>query len=360
MVKEILSQNSLSQTELLENLTAWLQNAAPMLGTPTALQKFSSGQSNPTYKMQTTVGPDARFVLRTQPAGVLLKSAHAVDREYKVMHALKSSAVPVPEMIIACDDTAVIGQKFFIMREVAGETIFDPSLSGYEKPQRQALFFAQTDVLAALALIDPAQIGLDGFGKPDGYLDRQMGTWTRQYRASETDAISAMEFLIAHLPASLDASLDQQALPGFCVIHGDFRLDNLLITQQTDIAALIDWELSTLGPAFIDLSYWSAMLRMDAKWPIGGLGCIDRAALNIPHEAALIDRFCQRTGLHRPANWEALVAFQCFRFAAILQGVLKRHQDGNASADNAAAVGAQAAPVAALGADILADYLAQK
>ena len=161
-----------------------------------------------------------------------------------------------------------------------------------------------------------------------------------------------MEFLITHLEDALG-----EALPGVCVIHGDFRLDNMLLQNGTEIQALIDWELSTLGPAFVDLSYWCAMLRMDQRWPIGGLGGVDRAAIGIPAEADLVARFCHQTGYEKPAHWDALIAFQCFRFAAILQGVLKRHLDGNASASNAASVGGQAAPMAVLGANILRDYL---
>ena len=164
-----------------------------------------------------------------------------------------------------------------------------------------------------------------------------------------------MEFLLAELPNYIN-----EDVPGSCVIHCELRLDHLLIRDRFIIAAMIDWELSTLGPAFIDLSYWCAMLRMDAKWPIGGLGSIDRASLGIPDEAALVTAFCAKTGLERPANWDALIAFQCFRFAAILQGVLKRHLDGNASADNAASVGGQAKLVAGLGEDILSDYIAKK
>ena len=259
------------EESLLSSLTEWLQTAAPQIGAPINLDKFSSGQSNPTYSLQTNLGKqDGRFVLRTQPAGLLLKSAHAVDREFRVMKALGKTAVPVPGMIAACDDPDVIGMKFFIMREVEGETLFDPALAGYAGADRHALFHAKIDVLAALAQLDPIALGLEGFGKPSGYIDRQLGTWTRQYRASETEPIAAMEFLLAELPNCLDLEI-----PGFCVIHGDFRLDNLLIRDQIKIAALIDWELSTLGPAFIDLSYWCAMLRMDAKWPIGGLGGID-------------------------------------------------------------------------------------
>jgi aminoglycoside phosphotransferase (APT) family kinase protein len=334
-------------------LADWLQQAAPHIGTPISLSKFATGQSNPTYRLQTSHGAKGgRFVLRTQPGGVLLKSAHAVDREYRIMKALGSSAVPVPDMIAMCDDPKIIGVKFFIMREVDGKTIFSPTLDGYNMADRGALFFGQVGILAALAKLDPFSLSLQDFGKTSGYIERQLRTWTRQYRACETETIPAMEFLLKQLPACLAIEL-----PGLCVIHGDFRLDNLLICNQIDIAALIDWELSTLGPTFVDLSYWCAMLRMDSDWPIGGLGGVDRANLGIPEEAKLVDAFCEETGLHRPDNWDALIAFQCFRFAAILQGVLKRHLDGNASANNAASVGSQAKLVAELGANVLLQYL---
>ena len=340
-------------SHLLSRLSRWIEDNAATIGVPIAVDKFSAGQSNPTYRLTTDQdGARGRFVLRTQPLGPLLKSAHAVDREFRVMQALATSDVPVPDMIAICEDTSILGMKFFIMREVAGSTFFDPALPDHSTTERSQLFMAKVDVLAALATIDPLAVGLDGFGKQGGYLGRQMATWTRQYRASETQPIAAMEFLIDRLPDCLATEP-----PGFCVIHGDFRIDNMLVSDRIAIAALIDWELSTLGPAFIDLSYWCAMLRMHADWPIGGLGGIDRAALGIPDETALVTAFCQRTGLVPPANWDALVAFQCFRFAAILQGVLKRHLDGNASADNAAAVGGQASQVANLGAAILTDYL---
>lgn len=338
---------------LIGRMTPWLRDVVPQIGIPVKLEKFPVGQSNPTYRLHTNLhGQIGRYVLRTQPSGVLLKSAHAVDREFRVMQALGATPVPVPEMIALCDDSDIIGVKFFVMREVAGTTIFNPSLPGYSRQEREELFRSKVDVLATLAQINPLAIGLDGFGKPDRYLQRQLGTWTRQYRACETETLETMEFLVTALPDRLE-----KALPGFCVIHGDFRVDNLLIENHTGIAALIDWELSTLGPAFIDLSYWCAMLRMDCDWPIGGLGEIDRKSLGLPDEATIVEGFCQRTGLLRPVHWEVLIAFQCFRFAAILQGILKRHLDGNASANNAAAVGGQAKFVAALGADVLRTYL---
>ena len=338
--------------DLLAQLVPWLTQYAPQIGQPIDLTKFSVGQSNPTYELVTEKG---HYVLRAQPAGVLLKSAHAVDREFRVMAALDGTAVPVPKMIAECPDTDVIGRKFFVMEKVTGKAVFDPALANYTATDRARLYRKQTDILAALAALDPFAIGLDGFGKPAGYMDRQFATWTRQYRASQTEDLADMEFLITHLGEALE-----ETLPGLCVIHGDFRLDNMLLQNGTDIQALIDWELSTLGPAFVDLSYWCAMLRMDYDWPIGGLGGIDLATFGIPAEDDLVQLFCHQTGYEKPANWDALISFQCFRFAAILQGVLKRHLDGNASASNAASVGGQAVLVAVLGADILRNYFDTK
>ena len=339
-------------TDLLAQLAPWLAEHAPQIGPAVEMIKFSVGQSNPTYELITKQG---RYVLRTQPAGVLLKSAHAVDREFQVMAALDGTAVPVPKMVAECRDATVIGRKFFVMEKVTGKAVFDPALANYTATARARLYRKQTEILAALATLDPFAIGLDGFGKPAGYMDRQFATWTRQYRASQTKDLADMEFLITHLGEALE-----ETLPGLCIIHGDFRLDNMLLQNGTDIRALIDWELSTLGPAFVDLSYWCAMLRMDYDWPIGGLGGIDLATFGIPAEDELVQLFCHQTGYEKPANWDALISFQCFRFAAILQGVLKRHLDGNASASNAASVGGQAVPVAVLGADILRNYFDTK
>jgi len=336
-------------TELLAKLTPWLENFVPFIGLPQTMKKFSVGQSNPTYELKTTQGC---YVVRTQPAGPLLKSAHAVDREFRVMRALYNSAVPVPAMIAECHDTEIIGRKFFVMEKVEGITVFDPALPAFTPTDRAHLYRSKVNILAAMAMLDPSTIGLENYGRPSGYLDRQISTWTRQYRATQTDDLADMEFLIKHLSEALNSHM-----PGLCVIHGDFRLDNMLLKNEIKILALIDWELSTLGPAFIDLSYWCAMLRMDANWPIGGLGGIQRTQLGIPNECDLVQQFCVETGYQKPPNWEALVAFQCFRFSSILQGVRKRDLDGNASASNATAVGSQAAPMATLGANILRSHL---
>jgi len=337
---------------LLARINSWLAQIDAGIGNAKSLAKISIGQSNPTYRLKTDKG---RFILRMQPPGDLLPSAHAVDREYRVMEALQQTPVPVPRMIALCDDKEVAGVKFFIMEEMTGEVFMDPGLAALDIAARGRVYDAQIDILAALAGISPQDIGLHDFGRPSGYLERQITIWTKQYRSGETDHLDAMEYLIETLPGRF---ADHQ--PGLCVVHGDFRLDNLIIDTSAapKVSALIDWELSTLGPPFVDLSYLCAMLRMPADLPIGGLGGLDRQQQGLPTEKDMIARFCAHTGLGKPQDWEIWIAFQLFRFAAILQGVWKRHLDGNASAENAAAVGDQRKPVAALAAATLKEFLA--
>ncbi len=326
-------------------LRTFLQAHAPQLGALRQAVKFSVGQSNPTYKLSMDAGD---YVLRTQPLGELLKSAHAVDREHRVMKALGSGDVPVPPMILACEDLEVLGVKWFLMGLVRGQTLTDPKLPDHDRDMRRHIYEAQLDVLARLATTKPDELGLSDFGRPSGYLERQLHVWTRQYRASETQPIPAMEELITQLPARLPQDNNDVV-----VVHGDFRLDNLLIDKRGEVQAVIDWELSTLGPALVDLSYWCTMLRMDQNWPIAGLGGVDRSAIGIPSEDELISQFASKTGIAIPDDWHVWIAFHCFRFAAILQGIAKRVQEGNASADNAASVATQARPMAELGAEIL-------
>ncbi len=332
--------------DLPVGIKRWFDEHKLTWGQINDVHKISIGQSNPTYIITTDKD---EFILRSQPSGELLPSAHAVDREYRVMSALKASQVPVPRMLALSDDPTRYGVKFFLMEKINGETLVDPALPGQSPAERNHLYSNKISILTALSQLRPVDIKLDNFGRPDGYIDRQIAIWSKQYRMSETEKIPAMERLIAELPGKFE---DAQTLP-HTVIHGDFRLDNMIIDHEMNVAALIDWELSTLGPAFVDLSYWCAMLRMQHDWPISGLGGINRYPLGIPEEAQIIDAFCLGTGLERPAHWEYWIAFQLFRFAAILQGVKRRNIDGNASAKNAAAVGNQAAPVAALGAHIL-------
>ncbi|MGC6390655.1 MAG: phosphotransferase family protein [Alphaproteobacteria bacterium] len=343
------ARNPLEVPGAWDKLIAWLVQAGTDIGAITGTEKFSVGQSNPTYKITTSHGI---FVLRTQPSGPLLKSAHAVDREYRVMSALAGSNVPVPSMIAVCEDLEVLGVKWFLMGFVKGTTFTDPTLATLPSHQRSDLYFAQIDVLAALANTNPDLLGLQGFGKPTGYLERQYHVWTRQYRASEMETLPEMEFLIETLPKVMPV-YDHAC----CVVHGDFRLDNLLFDDNQNVLAVIDWELSTLGPPLVDLSYWCTMLRMQAHWPIGGLGGIDRAECAVPSESDLTSRFAEKTGITIPDDWEIWIGFHCFRFAAILQGIRKRVADGNASADNASEVGAQAIPVAKMGVEILSNGL---
>ena len=313
----------------------------------TDVSKIGVGQSNPTFIIKTN---DDAFILRSQPEGALLKSAHAVDREFRVMAALANSPVPVPKMIKLVDDREQYEVKFFLMEKIEGRTLMNPALPELSPSERNNLYLKQVDVLASLATLDITALGLEDYGGPQGFLDRQLAIWTKQYRAAETDHIPEMEMLITGLEGQFEDAL---ALP-HTVVHGDVRLDNMILTEDNvpEVASLIDWELSTLGPAFVDLSYWCAMLRMGHDWEIGGLDGLDRRQLAIPDEDELVAYFCQKTGLEKPANWEVWIAFQLFRFASILQGIKKRHQDGNASAANAEAVGKQALPVARLAAEI--------
>lgn len=338
---------------ILEQINLWLCQADAGIGQANTLEKLTTGQSNPTYHLTTDQG---QFILRMQPSGTLLPSAHAVDREFRVMQALKQTSVPVPIMISLCTDQSFAGVKFYIMENIDGMTIADPSLSVLNKADRHRIYDQQIDILAQLTCLDPDHIGLSDFGRPSGYLDRQIAIWSKQYRNSETEHLADMEYLMAKLPGQFD-TIDLK----LCVIHGDYRIDNLIISKDKphNVKALIDWELSTLGPAFIDLSYFCAMLRLPEDLPISGLGMRDRHQLGLPEEQDLIDQYCQQTGLTQPDNWQIWIAFQLFRFAAILQGVRKRHLDGNASALNAAEVGGQTNAVAALAAATLKQYLSE-
>jgi aminoglycoside phosphotransferase (APT) family kinase protein len=285
-------------------------------------------------------------VLRRKPPGNLLASAHAVDREFRVLRTLHGGPVPVAQPLHLCTDDGVIGSLFYLMSYVPGPIFWDPALPELTPQQRTAHFGAAVDALAAIANLEVAAAGLADYGKPGNYFSRQVTRWTSQYRSSETERLDAMEALIDWLPAAEPADDGRIAL-----VHGDFRIDNLIWNAQAPlIAAIVDWELSTLGHPFADIAYFCMALRLPRNPVLPGLAGLDRSALGIPAEADLIDRFSAASGLDPRPHWNFLLAFQFFRLAAIAQGVLKRAMQGNASNEQALAAGRMTRAIAELGA----------
>jgi aminoglycoside phosphotransferase (APT) family kinase protein len=330
-------------------LATYLEAHVPGFRGPLTASKFKGGQSNPTYLVEAASG---RYVLRRKPPGKLLASAHAVDREFRVLRALHGSAVPVAQPLHLCTDDGVIGSMFYLMGYVPGRIFWDPALPELAPELRSGYFNAAIDALAAIANLDVAAAGLADYGKPGNYFSRQVSRWTGQYRSSETERLDAMEALIAWLPAAVPADDGRVAL-----VHGDFRIDNLIWEPDAPaapghprIAAIVDWELSTLGHPFADIAYFSMALRLPRNPVLPGLAGVDRAALGIPMEAALVERFAASTGLDPLPQWNFLLAFQFFRLAAIAQGVLQRALQGNASSDHALAAGRMTRTIAELGA----------
>ncbi len=328
----------------LNQLNAYLAEFAPNIGTVTAAEKFKGGQSNPTFKLITDRG---EFVLRRQPPGKLLKSAHAVDREYRVIKALAGTDVPVPEVFHLCEDTQVIGSMFYIMALVDGTIFWNSALPEIETPTtRGAMYDEMNRVLAALHSVDIDAAGLGDYGKPGSYFERQLSRWTKQYRASELERIEEIESLISYLEQNLPQDDGQVGL-----VHGDFRLDNMMFdmsdVSQPKVIAVLDWELSTLGHPYADLAYQCMQLRLPANIAhAAGLGGLNRDELGIPSEQAYIKAYCERRGIDGIDNWTFYLAFSFFRLAAILQGVVKRAHDGNASSEKAMQLGAMVRPLA--------------
>ena len=314
---------------------------------PLTAEKFTDGQSNPTFLIRAASGP---YVLRRKPPGQLLKSAHAVDREYRVMAALTETDVPVAQVFHLCDDDSVIGSMFFLMEYVDGRVFWDPALPELTRPERSAIYGQMNQVLAALHRVDINQVGLADFGKPGNYFARQVSRWSKQYKASETETLGEMEHLIDWLPANMPADDGRVAL-----VHGDYRLDNILFHPTgTQAQAVVDWELSTLGHPFADLAYQCMQLRMSHDCVISGLDGVDRTALGIPTEEEYVAAYCKRLGIDTIPHWGFYLAFSFFRFAAILQGVKKRALDGNASSARATSYGELVKPLAEKAADLAA------
>ena len=307
---------------------------------PLTVEQFTGGQSNPTFRLTT---PAQRYVLRRKPMGVLLKSAHAVDREYRVMAALHGTGFPVPCMVALCLDDTVIGSAFYVMDCVEGRLLWDPTLPELARDQRAAIYDALNETTARLHATDYAQIGLADYGRPGNYFARQIDRWTKQYRASESAPIPAMDALIEWLPANIPPG-DETS-----IVHGDLRLDNLIFDPtEPKVAAVIDWELSTLGHPLGDFAYQLMAWRLDPE-TFRGLAGADLGALGIPDEAAHVAAYCARTGRNGIAHLDYYLAYNMFRLAAILQGIAKRALDGTASSANATETGARARRVAAAG-----------
>lgn len=306
-------------------LAPYLEREVPGFRRFIGLTKFGSGQSNPTYLVTADSG---RYVLRAKPPGQLLKSAHQVDREYRVMKALKGAGVPVPDMLHLSAEDSPIGRMFYVMSHVEGRIFWDPALP--EAPstdERAAIYDAMNATLAALHAVDVEAVGLADFGKPGSYFERQLARWSSQYRASETEAVADMDRLIAWLEKHLPPDDGVVTL-----VHGDYRLDNMIFApDHPHVVAVLDWELSTLGHPYADIAYQCMQWRLPHQSGFRGLGGVDRAALGLPSEDAYVEAYCRRRGIQRIDNWNFYLAFSFFRLAAICQGVYKRALDGNAS-----------------------------
>jgi len=330
-------------------LAAWLHANLPGFEGPISLESFKGGQSNPTYKLVT---PKHSYVLRTKPGPVakLLPSAHAIEREFKVMQGLHGTDVPVPHMHVLCEDESIMGRAFYVMAFVQGRVLWDQTLPGMSNAERGAIYDEMNRVIAALHTVKFAERGLESYGRPGNYFERQIGRWSKQYVASVTQPIDEMDKLMAWLPANMPASaMDANKVS---IVHGDYRLDNLMFhPTEPRVLAVLDWELSTLGHPLADFSYQC----MGWHIPPGtfrGIGGVDIASLGIPSEREYIHRYCDRSGLATPADlkadWNFYLAYNMFRMAAILQGIAKRVEAGTASSEQAKINGAGARPMAEL------------
>jgi len=307
------------------------------------VEQFKGGQSNPTYRLSAADG--RKYVLRRKPPGKLLPSAHAVDREYKVIAALHPTGFPVARPHALCEDDSIIGTAFYVMDYVEGRVLWDQGLPGMSKQERFAIWDELNRVIAQLHSLDYRALGLETFGKPGNYIERQVARWTKQYQASETEPIAAMNDLIAWLPKNIPPET------GTTVVHGDYRLDNVIYHRsEARILAVLDWELSTLGDPLADFAYHC----MSWHIPPGqfrGIAGLDLAALGIPSEGEYIAMYCKRAGRAgiEQSHWDFYMAYNLFRIAAILQGIAKRVVDGTAASDHARDAGARARPMAELG-----------
>ena len=327
----------------LARLEPWLREQIPSLDAALSVEKFAGGQSNPTFKLS---AGDTHYVLRRKPPGELLASAHAVDREFRVLDALRDTDVPVPNAIALCTDDSVIGSMFYVMEHLEGRIFWDQAVPEVNNEERTAIYDEMNRVLAALHRVNVDTVGLTDYGKPGNYYARQIGRWTKQYRASETEAVAEMEALIDWLPNHIPEGDETVAL-----VHGDYRLDNMIFhPREPRIIGILDWELSTLGDPLADLAYQLMAWRFPREGGISGLEGLDRSSLGLPSDEDYIAAYCHRTGRDGIDNWPFYMAFCFFRIAAILQGIKKRAQIGTASSAEADSRAIMVGPLAALGA----------
>jgi aminoglycoside phosphotransferase (APT) family kinase protein len=327
-----------------QRLHSWLQAAlgAEYCG-PLRVRQFDGGQSNPTYLLETAA---QKYGRRRKPPGVLLKSAHAIEREFRVLRALAAQGFPVPQPLVLCEDTAVIGTSFYVMQHVEGRIFWDCAMPDLSAPDRAAIFDAVNATLARLHRLDPASLGLSDFGRAGNYFARQIRRWSQQYELARTDDIAEMDRLIEWLPRAVPNDDGRSG-----VIHGDYSFHNVLIhPTEPRVVAVIDWELSTLGHPLGDLTYhmmeWYRPTGVDLRGTLQGR---DLGALGIPGFQEYAARYCERAGVAMPENWSFYRAFNLFRVAAIIQGVVHRLQHGNAAASNATELAARVRPLARAG-----------
>ncbi|MBP0638995.1 phosphotransferase [Cupriavidus sp. AcVe19-6a] len=329
----------MSQQLDIASLERYLEDRVPGFEGPVYAEKFAGGQSNPTFLLQARSG---RYVLRRQPPGELLKSAHAVDREFRILTALSETEVPVARAHHLCEDRDVIGSMFYVMSFEDGRIFWNPALPELPRPDRAACYDAVLRTMAELHDVDVEAVGLGDFGRQGNYFERQIDVWTKQYRAAETERLAAMEALIDWLP---DACPEDAGPP--TLVHGDYRMDNVMFERDSyRVKALLDWELSTLGNPLADLAYFCMCLRLPSDGHLPGLAGKDRVALGVPQETQIIERYCELRGIEPIRDWHFYLAFSFFRLAAIAQGVKARALKGNASSTAALQVGEMAGTLA--------------
>jgi aminoglycoside phosphotransferase (APT) family kinase protein len=334
--RPVAPQHAFDEAALARWMAAHVAGFAGML----KVEQFKGGQSNPTFLLE---AGGRRYVMRRKPPGQLLPSAHAVDREFRVSSALAATDVPVAKAHALCEDTGVIGAMFYVMDYVDGRVLWDPALPGMTPQQRREHFDELGRVIAAMHTVDPLAIGLGDYGKPGNYIERQVGRWTKQYRASETDHVEAVERLIEWLPANVPPGDETR------IVHGDYRFDNVIFhPSEPRILAVLDWELSTLGHPLVDFAYHCMAWHMQGGEGTRGLGGVDLKALGIPSEAEYLQGYLKRTGRAAPRReeWIYFLVFGMFRLVGIVQGIKKRALLGNAASAQAVQAGSRVKPLA--------------